>query len=279
LNDRTVFNDLQKLAPKFLKLLDNKVTRFFIQILPLLDCCDERKVILYQNKKYHSSLYFQENVKHPELADTLQVIADQGSAGFYTGSVAESIVSTVKNNSGILTLEDLKNYTAEIREPLSSDYKNYRIFTSGPPTSGVVLLSALNILEGFNLSQANRSDEMVYHYLVEVNFYLEDGFYANCHLAVTTQGLALKILHFLQTLKFVYAQRSRLADPRFVDLTNITDAMLSKQEAAKLRDLINISKTETNAKYYGPFFDSPPNKGTSHITVIDRKGGIVSVTR
>ena len=53
----------------------------------------------------------------------------------------------------------------------------------------------------------------------------------------------------------------------------------SKQEAAKLRDRINISKTETNAKYYGPFFDSPPNKGTSHVTVIDRKGGIVSVTR
>ncbi len=53
----------------------------------------------------------------------------------------------------------------------------------------------------------------------------------------------------------------------------------SKQEAARLRGRIKISKTETNPKYYGPFLDSPPNKGTSHVTVIDRKGGIVSVTR
>lgn len=74
----------------------------------------------------------------------------------------------MKKNNGILTLDDLKNYTVEIREPLSSDYQDYRIFTAGPPTSGVVLLSALNILEGFNLSQANRSDLLVYHYIVEV---------------------------------------------------------------------------------------------------------------
>ena len=98
----------------------------------------------------------------------MQIIANQGSAGFYSGFVAKSIINTVKNNRGILTLKDLKNYTVEIREPLSSDYKNYRIFTAGPPTSGVALVSALNILEGFNLTQANRSDELVYHYIVEV---------------------------------------------------------------------------------------------------------------
>ena len=74
----------------------------------------------------------------------------------------------MKNHSGILTLNDLKNYTVKIREPLSSDYQDYQIFTAGPPTSGPVLLSALNILEGFNLTQANKNDSLVYHYLVEV---------------------------------------------------------------------------------------------------------------
>ena len=74
----------------------------------------------------------------------------------------------MKKNNGILTLDDLKNYTVEVREPLSLDYQDYRVFTAGPPTSGVVLLSALNILEGFNLSRSNQSDPLVYHYIVEV---------------------------------------------------------------------------------------------------------------
>ncbi|CAB3992309.1 Gamma-glutamyltranspeptidase 1 [Paramuricea clavata] len=211
LKNASIYDDLKNLAPTFLELLNK------------------------------------ENIKRPKHADTLEVIANQGSAGFYSGPIAESIVNRVKQSNGILGLEDLKNYTVEIREPLSSDYQDYRIFTAGPPTSGAVLLSALNILQGFNLSLANKSEDLVYHYIVE-------------------------------TLKFVYAQRSRLADPRFKPMENITNAMLSKHEAAKLRDLINISKTEKDPKYYGPFFDAPPNKGTSHISVIDRKGGIVSVT-
>ena len=67
-------------------------------------------------------------------------------------------------------MEDLKNYTVKIRQALSSDYQDYRLFTAGPPASGVVLLSALNILEGFNLSVAESNDAIVYHYIVEVSF-------------------------------------------------------------------------------------------------------------
>ena len=66
-------------------------------------------------------------------------------------------------------MDDLKNYTVEIREPLSTDYHNYKIFTAGPPSSGSVLLSAMNILEGFNLTKENSSNPLVYHYLVEVS--------------------------------------------------------------------------------------------------------------
>lgn len=187
------------------------------------------------------------DIKRPKLANTLEHISKKGSGGFYFGDIANSIVKTVTDHDGILTLEDLKNYTVKIREPLSTDYGNYRIFTTGPPSSGLVLLSAMNILEGFNLTKANRNDSLAYHYLVE-------------------------------TLKFVYAQRTRLADPDFVPLKNITEAMLSKHEAKLLRKRINKKRTYNNPSHYGPFFESPPNKGTSHVTVMDRKGGIVSVT-
>ena len=68
-----------------------------------------------------------------------------------------------------MTLEDLKNYSAKVRKPLVSEYHNYRLFTAGPPASGAVLVSALNILEGFNLTlNGNKTDEVDYHYLVEV---------------------------------------------------------------------------------------------------------------
>ena len=75
-------------------------------------------------------------IKQPELADTLEAIANQGAKGFYEGRVAQSLVAGVRAGGGIWTLEDLKNYRIVERKPLVGEYHGARIVTASPPSSG-----------------------------------------------------------------------------------------------------------------------------------------------
>jgi gamma-glutamyltranspeptidase/glutathione hydrolase len=91
-------------------------------------------------------------IKQPELANTLEAIADQGARGFYEGRVAQNLVAGVRAGGGIWTLEDLKNYRVVERKPLIGEYHGARIVTASPPSSGgIAILDSLNILAGFDL--------------------------------------------------------------------------------------------------------------------------------
>lgn len=78
-------------------------------------------------------------------ADTLEKIAKSGADAFYSGEIGQSIIDTVQNTGGIMTLQDLANYTAIEREPLSITYRNTKIFSTVAPSSGSVVLSALKV--------------------------------------------------------------------------------------------------------------------------------------
>ncbi len=87
-----------------------------------------------------------------QLATTLEAIARDGFAGFYTGVVAAGLVKDVRAAGGIWTLEDLQQYRVVEREPVRGSYQGMRIVTAAPPSSGgVVLLTMLNILAGYDL--------------------------------------------------------------------------------------------------------------------------------
>jgi len=88
-----------------------------------------------------------------DLADTLEAIARGGPRAFYEGPVAEKIAGAVQKAGGVMTAEDLKNYHATERTPLSGSYRGYDLVTMPPPSSGgVELLEMLNILEGYDLA-------------------------------------------------------------------------------------------------------------------------------
>ena len=72
---------------------------------------------------------------------------------FYTGEIAEQIASDMKANGGLLSYDDLASYSTTVTEPLTGDYRNYRITTNQPPGGGVMLLEMLNILENFDLKK------------------------------------------------------------------------------------------------------------------------------
>jgi len=181
-----------------------------------------------------------------DLAATLSRIAEQGPRGFYEGEVAEKLAKAVSDAGGIMTTADLKSYAAVIRPPLRGSYRGYDIVSMPQSSSGgVVLLEALNILEGFPLPN------------------MKQGSAASLHLLI-------------EAMKRAYADRARyLGDPAFVSAPIGT--LTSKSYAAKQRAGINFSRATPSSELPAAM---PPREGsnTTHFSVVDRNGNAVSNT-
>jgi len=96
-----------------------------------------------------------------DLAETLRQIAEHGSTYFYTGGLAARMIQNIRSKGGIWSTQDLSAYHVIEREPVVSHYKNLRIISAPPPSSGgIVLAQALTMLEGFDLSNADDIERM-----------------------------------------------------------------------------------------------------------------------
>jgi len=106
-----------------------------------------------------------DTLKQQELARTLRLIAEKGREGFYAGPVAESLVRTVSDLGGALTMNDLKNYRSDVVEPLRGSYRGYDVVSANAPQSGASVIEALQILENENirsLGHPSRSAESLH---------------------------------------------------------------------------------------------------------------------
>ena len=91
-------------------------------------------------------------IKNPDLADTLEFIAKEGIKGFYDSEFTDQMVDFIRKQGGVLTHEDFAQYTSVMRDPISTTYGGYTVYTTtGPSNGGVALLECLNILEHFDL--------------------------------------------------------------------------------------------------------------------------------
>ncbi|WP_273444941.1 gamma-glutamyltransferase [Neolewinella agarilytica] len=107
-------------------------------------------------------------IVQPALAATLRRIRDKGAAGFYKGKTAELIVKEMKSGGGLITLEDLANYKPAWREPISKDYKEYRIISMPPSSSGGLCLAQMvEMLEPYPLSDWGFQSTPAVHTTVE----------------------------------------------------------------------------------------------------------------
>lgn len=105
-------------------------------------------------------------IRQPELATTLQAIAQQGAAGFYQGEIARKLIKGVRDAGGIWQQEDFDNYRIVEREPIRGSYRGIEIISTPPPSSGgIALVTMLNILENFELNSLNRVERT--HLIVE----------------------------------------------------------------------------------------------------------------
>ena len=184
----------------------------------------------------------------PDLAKTFRLIKKEGIPVFYEGELAQDIVNAVRNapyHPGSMQKEDLFYYRVHQREPVRGHYRGFDILSMGPPSSGgSTLIEALHILERYNLkSHASGS--------------------AAVHLISEAQKLA-------------FQDRNRyLADPGFVKVP--LDKLLSKQFAFERGDEIQFEHAIPNANTISKpvSFESPH---TSHISIVDPEGNLVSFT-
>ncbi len=103
-----------------------------------------------------------------DLAATLKRIKSQGHAGFYEGKTAELIAAEMQRGKGLISLEDLKNYQAKWREPVSANYKAYKIISMPPPSSGgIILLQLFKMMERYPLASYGFQSPQAVHLMAE----------------------------------------------------------------------------------------------------------------
>ncbi|MDF1644126.1 MAG: gamma-glutamyltransferase [Pseudomonadales bacterium] len=196
-------------------------------------------------------------LKNPMFADALRRIAEEGSAAFYGGSIAQNIVDKVNNdldNPGQLTLEDLSSYEAKIRPPVCAPYRSYKICGMGPPSSGgLTVIQTMQILSYFDLP--------------------------------AMQPLSTESIHIItQAQRLAFADRNTyIADSDFVSVP--VRAMLDPLYAKNRAQLINLDQDMGKAKPGHPAgvmsrstARSPELPSTSHFSIVDKQGNGVSVT-
>src|SRR5262249_30108437 len=107
-------------------------------------------------------------LKQPDLAHTLQTIAEHGPDVFYTGAIAEQIVAEMRRDGGLVTKEDLASYKAKERAPIHGTYRGYDIYTPPPLIAGgIALVEMLNILETFDLKDKGQNSAATCHLMIE----------------------------------------------------------------------------------------------------------------
>jgi gamma-glutamyltranspeptidase / glutathione hydrolase len=183
--------------------------------------------------------------KNPALATTLQRIAQNGRDGYYKGATAQAVVDTVKQNGGVMELEDLADFQPEWVDPISTTYRGWTVYEIPPNTQGIAALMMLNIMEQFPLS--------------------DYGFHST------------KALHtMIEAKKLAYADMLRyVGDPKFSKIP--VEQMLSKERAAARAKLIGDKANCNVPADQIPGFTDSKGSDTIYMTVIDKDGNIVSL--
>ena len=204
-------------------------------------------------------------LRNPDLARAYERIAHLGSKGFYRGAIADALVDAVRTppvapganhvwRPGVMTMRDLHGYAAPERAPTRVGYRGLDVYGMGPPSSGGSTVGeALNILEGFTLSGADR-----------------------------TRALHL----YLEASRFSFADRNAyLADPAYFDVP--LSGLLSDDFAAERRALIDPTHAATSPVAPGDPYPhalgsasvtAAQSETTTHLTVADRLGNVVTYT-
>lgn len=184
--------------------------------------------------------------KQPDLAGSLERIAEHGRDGFYTGETAELIVAEMKRGQGEISLEDLKKYRSKWRDPVRGTYRGHEIVSMPPPSSGgVLLIQMLNMIEPHDIAEMGWGSADAIHLMVEAE-------------------------------RRAYADRAEfLGDPDFVEvpMAKLMDKAYAKE---RMKSFSPIQATDSDDIGHGTWPEESPE--TTHYAAADHLGNAVAVT-
>ena len=181
-----------------------------------------------------------------DLANTLERIRDNGKAGFYEGKTADDLVAEMTRGKGIITHDDLKNYQAVWRKPVTGFYKGYKIISMPPPSSGgIALMQLLKSVEPFPIAEWGWNSTKTIHLMTEAE-------------------------------RRVYADRAaHLGDPDFFDVP--VDMLMDSVYTASRMKTFDMNKATPSISIKEGSLTGESDQ-TTHLSVVDKEGNAVSVT-
>lgn len=183
-----------------------------------------------------------DRVENPDLARTLKRIAEAGADIFYKGEIAEQIAADMTANGALLSMEDLQAYQTTRVDPISTDYRGYRVASNTPPGGGIMLLEMLNILENFDLAALGHNTPEYIRVVAEA-------------------------------MKVATADKDAfVGDPAFVDVP--IERLTSKPYAAEVAARIKAGEKASVERLDGPVEATQ----TTHVAAIDAQGNCVTMT-
>ena len=199
-------------------------------------------IFLHDGKPWNvGDVFIQKN-----LAVTLKQIAAGGPDVFYKGPIADALVDASTKNGGILTKQDLADYTVTEAPPIKCNYRGYDLISTPPPSSGgTAVCEILNILKGYPMGDLGFHSAAGIHYMIEA-------------------------------MRHTFVDRNfELGDPEFVK--NPLDKLLSDSYASDIRSKIDPNKA-SNSKDVQPGIAPHEKTETTHYSIVDSKGDAVAVT-
>ena len=199
------------------------------------------------NPYYKDQFKEGDTIKLPDLAKTLKFIRDYKREGFYSGEVAENLLAEMKKNNGLITKSDLESYKSIWREPIIGNYKNYKVISMGPPSSGgVLLMQMLKMAEQFPLNKYKFHTKESIHIMTEIE-------------------------------RRSFADRAEyLGDPDFYEVP-ILDLLDSNYLQTRINN-INLKIATPSDDIYAGSWNTKESDETTHFSIVDQFGNASSVT-
>jgi gamma-glutamyltranspeptidase/glutathione hydrolase len=188
-----------------------------------------------------------DRILQPELAETLVRIRDEGRNGFYQGKVADQLVTEMQKGKGLISHDDLANYKSVWRTPIAGTYRNHKIISMPPPSSGGVAL--LQLLQGTEM-----------------------------HPIADWGHNVSETVHLMSELeRRVYADRATyVGDPDFVEVPmgQLLDSTYNHQRFAD----ISMKKATPSSTVSAGTITPIESQETTHLSVVDPNGNAMSIT-
>ncbi|MEP1307706.1 MAG: gamma-glutamyltransferase [Balneola sp.] len=183
-----------------------------------------------------------------DLAEVLEQIARYGRDGFYSGTVADAIVSEMRKENGLISYSDLRNYRSKWREPITARFQDFELSIMPPPSSGSIAVSQiLDMMDDYSLAEIGHNSADYVHLMAE-------------------------------SMRRAFADRSYyLGDPDFYNVPK-QDLLDPKYNHSRMIDFSLDTITHSSALSHGEFSNNYESDETTHFSVVDKDGNAVAVT-